>query len=102
MKRRTFLTVAGGAAGAAVMVGPWMGRSRAATFGTFPGGTSAVQLPVAERAKKVLEVFLYGGLSPWETLYFVRDYGRADDVDAQYRNTMYYALPNGNAAALTA
>jgi len=99
MKRRTFLTVAGGAAGAAVMVGPWMGRSRAATFGSFPTGTDSVQLPVAQRAKKVLEVFLYGGLSPWETLYFVRDYGKADDPDPQYRNTMYYALPSGNAAA---
>jgi len=101
MKRRTFLTVAGGA-GAAVMVGPWIGRSRAATFGAFPGGTDSVQLPVGQRAKKVLEVFLYGGLSPWETLYYVRDYGKADDPDPQYRNTMYYALPTGNASALAA
>ncbi len=102
MKRRTFLTVAGGAAGAAVMVGPWVGRSRADTFGAFPGGTDSVQLPVAQRAKKVLEVFLYGGLSPWETLYYVRDYGRSDDPDPQYRNTMYYALPTGTAAANSA
>ncbi len=89
MKRRTFLTLAGGA-GAAVMVGPWIGRSSAATFGVFPTGTGSVQLPDGQRANKVLEVFLYGGLSPWETLYYVRDYGTASDP--QYPNSQYYAL----------
>jgi hypothetical protein len=36
-------------------------------------------LPVERRAKNVLEVFLYGGLSPWETFYAVDrdDYGKA-------------------------
>src|SRR4051812_871994 len=96
MKRRTFLTLAGGA-GAAVMVGPWIRRSRAATFGAFPGGTSSVQLPDGVRAKRVLEVFLYGGLSAWETLYFVRDYGTASDPVAP--NSQYYAL--SQSAALT-
>ncbi|MBL0218991.1 MAG: DUF1501 domain-containing protein [Myxococcales bacterium] len=72
------------------MIGPWIGRSSAATFGAFPTGTGSVQLPVAQRAKKVLEIFLYGGLSPWETLYFVRDYGTA--ADPQYPNSQYYAL----------
>ena len=95
MKRRTFLTLAGGAGAAAVMVGPWIGRSSAATFGAFPAGTSSVELPVGQRAKKVLEIFLYGGLSPWETLYFVRDYGTA--ADPQYPNTQYYALSQTNA-----
>ena len=59
------------------MVGPWIRRSQAASFGAFPTGTETVQLPEGQRAKKVLEIFLYGGLSPWETLYFVRDYGTA-------------------------
>ncbi len=72
------------------MVGPWIGRSSAATFGAFPTGTGSVQLPDGQRANKVLEVFLYGGLSPWETLYYVRDYGTA--ADPQYPNTQYYAL----------
>ncbi|MGE0401763.1 MAG: DUF1501 domain-containing protein [Kofleriaceae bacterium] len=97
MKRRTFLSVAGGVGAAAVMVGPWIGRSNAATFGVFPGGTGSVQLPDAQRAKKVLEVFLYGGLSAWETLYLVRDYGRPDDPDASLRNTQSYALSMTNA-----
>jgi len=100
MRRRT--VVAGGAlAAGAVILGPWIRRARAATFGAFPPGTESVQLPVAERAKKVLEIFLYGGLSPWETLYFVRDYGRPDDPDPDLRNTMYYALASANANALT-
>lgn len=59
-----------------------------------------MQLPEAERAKKVLEIFLYGGISPWETLYFVRDYGKPDDPNPQYRNTMFYALPTGTSAAM--
>ncbi|HWU86071.1 MAG TPA: twin-arginine translocation signal domain-containing protein, partial [Kofleriaceae bacterium] len=99
MKRRTFLTAAASGVGAAIVVGPWIRRSHAAPFGTFPGGTSSVQLPDGERAKKILEVFLYGGLSTWETLYFVRDYGTA--TDPQFPNTQYYAYTTENAAALT-
>ncbi len=92
MKRRTFLSAAGGLGAAAVMVGPWIGRSNAATFGVFPGGTASVQIPEGQRAKKVLEIFLYGGLSAWETLYLVRDYGKPDDPDAALRNTQSYAF----------
>ena len=33
------------------------------------------------RAEQVLEVFLFGGLSPWETFYTVPEYGRPDDPD---------------------
>jgi hypothetical protein len=99
MKRRTFLTAAGGA-GAAVLLGPWIRRSRAAPFGTFPGGTASVQLPAGERAQKILEIFLYGGLSTWETLYFVREYGTAADPD--YPNTQYHAYAAANASALAA
>ncbi|MCX5743778.1 MAG: DUF1501 domain-containing protein [Proteobacteria bacterium] len=99
MKRRTFISLLG-AAGAAVV----LRRSRAAhadTFGAFPAGNTSVQLPAGVRAKQVLEVFLYGGLSPWETLYFVRNYGKPDDPDPALANTQYYALPSGTATALT-
>jgi len=99
MRRRTFLTLTGGA-GAAVLVGPWIRTSRAASFGEFPGGTESVQLPEGQRAKKVLEIFLYGGLSAWETLYFVRDYGTASDPN--FPNTQYYAYASANASALSA
>ena len=82
------------------MVGPWIRRSRAATFGEFPSGASSVELPASARAKRILEIFLYGGLSTWETLYFVRDYGTA--TDPEFPNTQYYAYATANATALTA
>jgi hypothetical protein len=100
MRRRTFLGAAAGGAGAAALVGPWIRRSRAAPFGEFPGGTSSVQFPAAARAKRVLEIFLHGGLSTWETLYFVRDYG--SPTDPLFPNTQYYAHAAANATALAA
>jgi hypothetical protein len=76
-------------------------RARAAdVFGEFPAAQRGVQLPEESRVKNVLEIYLYGGLSPWETFYFVDSYGRAN-------NTFYYAfddLPDGqdsNALALS-
>ncbi|MBA3540362.1 MAG: hypothetical protein H0T79_12170, partial [Deltaproteobacteria bacterium] len=99
MSRRTFVSLLGAAGAAAVL--RTTRTARADTFGAFPDGKQAAQLPDGVRAKRVLEVFLYGGLSPWETLYFVRDYGKPDDPDPQLANTQYYALPNGTAAAMT-
>jgi len=58
-----------------------------------------VQLPANARAKKVLEIFLYGGISQWETLYFVRNYGTP--TDPLYPNTQYYAFAAENQAAMT-
>jgi hypothetical protein len=95
VKRRTFLKIAGGA-GAAVALG--LSRARADSFGKFPAGSQGVQLPANARAKKVLEVFLYGGLSQWETLYYVRDYGKP--TDPRYPNTQYYAFAAENQAAM--
>ena len=76
------------------MVGPWIRTSRAESFGVFPGGTESVQLPENLRAKRVLEIFLYGGLSAWETLYFVREYGAPASA---FPNTQYYAFATSNA-----
>ncbi len=97
MNRRNFLGLVGGATAALGLLG--LRRSRADTFGAFPSGTEAVQLPPASRAKKVLEIYLYGGLSPWETLYFVRNYGQP--TDPTYPNSQYYAFSTANAQALT-
>jgi hypothetical protein len=82
VRRRDFLRLsAAGAAGAAT-AGAWRWRSaRAAPFGEFPAEAAAVALPAELRAESVLEVFLYGGLSAWETLYLVEAYGRPDDPD---------------------
>jgi hypothetical protein len=46
----------------------------------------------------VLEIFLYGGLSCWETLYFVRDHGTPGDP--QYPSSQYYAFAADNSDAL--
>lgn len=87
------------------MVGRYFrGTSWAAPFGEAPGRAASVMLPEARRARRVLEVFLYGGMSPWETLYFVRNYGRPGDP--QYANQQYYAFDgtgaDSNAAASAA
>lgn len=97
MRRRTFLGLVGGASAATAIIG--MRRARA-SFGAFPGGSESTQLPDGVRAKRVLEVFLYGGLSPWETLYFVRNYGTP--TDATYRNQQYYTFASTNAQMTTA
>lgn len=89
MKRRTFLSMSAAAAGALV-VGPYFrGRSYAEPFGEFPAGASGTLLPPERRATRVLEVFLYGGLSCWETLYLVEEFGRPDDP--MYPNEQFYA-----------
>ena len=73
-------------------------RRAHAQFGAFPSGAEAVTLPEGMRAKRVLEVFLYGGLSQWETLYFVRNYGTPSDTT--YPNQQYYTYSTSNATML--
>ncbi len=88
MNRRKFLTLSAATAGVMV-VGPYFrGRSYAAPFGESPSGAPA--LPQARRAKRVLEIFLYGGLSAWETLYLVEEFGRPTDPD--YPNEQFYCF----------
>ncbi len=98
MRRRTFLGVVGGASAVAIAGPYFIGRAHA-QFGVFPGGADAALLPEGVRAKRVLEVFLYGGLSPWETLYFVRNYGTP--TDPQYANQQYYTYATSNATMIS-
>ena len=97
MRRRTFLGLVGGASAAAI-AGPYFMRRAHAQFGAFPGGAESVILPDGVRAKRVLEVFLYGGLSQWETLYFVRNYGTP--TDPQYANQQYYTYASSNSTMI--
>jgi len=88
MNRRKFLSLSAAAAGVMV-VGPYFrGRSYAASFGELPRGFTG--LPENRRAKRVLEIFLYGGLSCWETLYLVEEFGRANDP--MYPREQFYAF----------
>ncbi len=91
LKRRRFLQLSAASLAGIAVSGPFFtGRSSmAAPFGDLPSGVGQVLLPEKRRAKQVLEIFLYGGLSAWETLYMVESYGRPDDPN--FPNQQYYA-----------
>jgi hypothetical protein len=101
MNRRRFLKSMGmAAAGGAVIASPWLRRkSYAAPFGEFPPGAESLRLPTGQRAERVLEIFLYGGLSMWETLYLVQSYGTPGSA---YPNTQYWALSGDAQSAMNA
>jgi hypothetical protein len=80
------MTGSGLAAAAALALAPR--RARAARFGDVPAEAAARMLPPEVRAKNVLEIFLYGGLSPWESLYLVEEYGRP--ADPTHPGQQYY------------
>lgn len=78
MKRRDFLraTAVGGAAavGAATF---WSRRATAEAFGAVPDKHAGVMLPPQARTQSILECFLYGGLTTWETFYCIPEFGEA-------------------------
>jgi hypothetical protein len=80
VKRRDFMRWVG--AGSAVAAGGsalWTPRrAKAAAFGETPPEYASVMLPAQRRAQSVLEVFMYGGVSPWETFYCSDTYGKAN------------------------
>jgi hypothetical protein len=104
--RRRFLQVAAGAAlgvGAAGAGGLlWRRRSRAHAppiedigpedhrWGEYPREARSSRLPEEQRAHSVLDIFLAGGICPWETFYVVDepDYGKAD-------NEMWWTFHDG-------
>ncbi|HTJ40516.1 MAG TPA: DUF1501 domain-containing protein [Kofleriaceae bacterium] len=89
MKRRTFLRWSA-AASALTVLARDRGMSWADPFGEPPASANGVMLPANRRAKRVLEIFLYGGVSQWETLYLVRAYGKPNDP--KYANQQYYTF----------
>src|SRR5947208_3185343 len=99
MRRRTFLQWTAAASAFAVLARD-RGSSWADPFGEVPANAASVMLPANRRAKRVLEIFLYGGISQWETMYLVRNYGKPGD--AKYANQQYYAFAAANQAASTA
>ena len=80
-------------AAAAILV-PLLSRksARALPFGQFPDVAQNLLLPADRRVKRVLEVFLYGGLSCWESLYYIDAYGRPDDPVVERRYTQFHAF----------
>ncbi|MFT5434352.1 MAG: hypothetical protein ACI9OJ_005065, partial [Myxococcota bacterium] len=63
-------------------------------WGDYPDFALPGMLPVEKQAKNVLEVFLYGGLCPWETFYVVPDFGKPDDPS--FSNEQWWTFQSGN------
>lgn len=80
MKRRDFLrSAAVVAAGAGTGVGAALiGEGEARAFGEIPKGAGAAMVPPDLQAQNILEVFLYGGVSQYESFYCVDEYGKSD------------------------
>ncbi len=90
MQRRDFLRLTGAAAGTGLGMLSFVPDVFGSPFGQFPAASASRILPDGVRAKRVLEIFLYGGLSPWETLYFVPEYGQPSDPT--YPNQQFYTF----------
>lgn len=88
-RRAVLGTLATGAL-AAYAVPRWTKALSGKPFGAFPDWAKALALPANLQAKRVLEVFLTGGLSPWETLYCIDkpNYGKTDGL-------MYWTFESG-------
>jgi hypothetical protein len=84
MKRRDFLRASAVGGAAALGASVWTRRARA--FGDVPPGHESSMLPENLRAQSVLECFLYGGLTPWETYYCRPNLG---EVDNSFAYTFY-------------
>lgn len=92
MNRRSLLKASAAASLGAAL---GLGARRALGSGDLPEQI----LPTSERAYNILECFLYGGLTTWETFYCVEEYGRPDDPDPALRGTQYHAFNQpGNTA----
>jgi Protein of unknown function (DUF1501) len=81
LKRRDFLRgaavlAAGGGGAAATLIGE--GEARA--FGEVPAGAESAIVPPAQQATSILEIFLYGGLSQYESFYCVDTFGQMDST----------------------
>jgi hypothetical protein len=86
--RRQFL---GGSvlAGAGALTAGLVAPRRAHAFGEVPKAADGLLPPAAS---SVLEIFLFGGMSTWESFYAVEAYGRADDPTPALRNTQLYTF----------
>lgn len=77
MRRRRFLTGLG--MGAAVAAGTLAAaRGARGAWGSWPGHAAPGILPVDRRAHGILELFLFGGMSAWDTFYCVPRHGEGE------------------------
>ena len=79
MRRRDFLRSSAVVGTAAAAGGALWSRRASAAFGEVPAEYGSVMLPENVRAQSILEVFMYGGVSPWETFYASEQFGKNDE-----------------------
>jgi hypothetical protein len=94
MNRRKFLkTALGGAVLAAAGPTLWLPRRAKGAWGAPPAGTSsAATLAAGATTQKMLEVFLYGGVAPWETFAVMPEFGKPSD--SNYPNQQWWTFQN--------
>jgi hypothetical protein len=101
--RRRWLAGAAAAVGTTAVVGPLV-RSRpaaAAPWGAWPEALADLRLPPERRAGRVLELFFYGGLCPWDTFYCVPGWGQGEDRFLHAFDVERRFGPCGGSGALT-
>ncbi|MEZ4319480.1 MAG: DUF1501 domain-containing protein [Myxococcota bacterium] len=95
MRRREFLL--GSAASAGLLLA---GRSAyGRRWGEAPTESEGLILAPGVRAQRVLEIFLYGGISPWESFYTVPTYGTPNDPD--HPNQQFHLFRNQHQAVFS-
>lgn len=78
---RTFaLTGAGTALSTLWPQSPLVGDASAEPWGDYPTNLASTVVPVKNRPKNILEIFLQGGICPWETFYVVENFGKANQT----------------------
>lgn len=81
-----------GAAGAALLT---HARPAWSAWGDAPEEAKSLLLPTGVKAERCLEIFLYGGLSPFESFYCVPEYGTSSD--REYSNQQWHCFAEDHA-----
>jgi len=103
MKRRRFIkTLSAGAAGFGILKYP---RGAHAGWGDTPADNQDAMLPKSRTAKSILEVFMYGGVSAFDSFYCVPEWGTGNGSFLNaYRSeseARFQSCGFGNASELT-
>ena len=94
MKRREFLAGLS-ALGAASSCSSTDDAAITGDWGAAPADLAHLLVPPSRRPEGVLDLYLMGGLCPWDTFYAVPDYGAADQT---MFNTFRAPRPTGQAS----
>ncbi len=75
MNRRNFIRSTAAALTAGVGASLW-GTKFARAFGEIPKNAESILIPAERRASNILEIFLYGGVSQYESFYCIPSFGQ--------------------------